>query len=96
MPGEELIQETSQSRPVENNIKLDALFKDPKEIKTYITKIKTFIKDNYKDGILTSLSISANLIQRSLQASASWMNFGEHRERKDVSIKVVDPKEIKL
>ena len=95
-PGEELIQETSQSRPVENNIKLDALFKDAKDIKLYITKIKDFIKNNYQDGILTSLSISANLIQRSLQASASWMNFGAHRERKDVSIKVVDPKEIKL
>lgn len=95
-PGEELIQETSQSRPVENNIKLDVLFKNAKDIKAYITKIKDLIKNNYQDGILTSLSISANLIQRSLQASASWMNFGAHRERKDVSIKVVDPKEIKL
>ena len=96
MPGEELIQESSQSRPIENNIKFDLLFKKATDIKAYITKIKDFIKANYKDGILTSLSISANLTQASAQASASWMSFGEHRERNDVSIKVVDPKEIKL
>jgi hypothetical protein len=95
-PGEELIQESAQSRPVENNIKFDLLFKKATDIKTYITKIKDFIKTNYKDGILTSLSISANLIQASMQASASWMTFGEHRERSNTASTVVAPTEIKL
>lgn len=95
-PGEELIQESAQSRPVENNIKFDLLFKKATDIKDYITKIKDFIKLEYKDGIVTSLSISANLIQASVQASASWMSFGEHRERSDVDSKVKPPTEIKL
>lgn len=96
MPGEELIQESSQSRPIENNIKFDLLFKKATDIKNYITKIKDLIKTNYKDGILTSLSISANLIQASVQASASWMNFGQHRERTNINSTVVIPPEIKL
>lgn len=96
MPGEELIQESTQSRPIENNIKFDLLFKKAIDIKAYITKIKDFIKTNYKDGILTSLSISANLTQASAQASASWMSFSQHRERSNIDSTVVTPIEIKL
>jgi hypothetical protein len=95
-PGEELIQESAQSRPIENNLKFDLLFKEAKSVKDYITKIKDFIKNEYKDGIITSLNISANLIQASLQASVSWMTFGQHRERTETSSKVTAPKEIKL
>jgi len=95
-PGEELIQESAQSRPIENSIKFDLLFKKATDIKPYITKIKDFIKTNYKDGILTSLSISANLIQASAQASASWMSFGQHRERSNIDSTVATPIEIKL
>ena len=48
-PGEELIQESSQSRPIEQTLKIQALFKRSVDIKTYISKFKDLISQNYND-----------------------------------------------
>jgi hypothetical protein len=95
-PGEELIQESSQSRPIEQTLKIQALFKKSADIKTYISKFKDLISQNYKDGIIKSINISAELIGRTFQGSATWLKFGAHRERPDVSLKVTTPVEVKL
>jgi hypothetical protein len=95
-PGEELIQESSQSRPIEQTLKVQALFKKSSDIKTYISKFKDLIKNNYKDEIIKSINISAELIGRTFQGSATWLKFGTHRERTDISLKVTTPVEVKL
>jgi hypothetical protein len=95
-PGEELIQESEQSRPIEQTLKVQALFKKSTDIKSYITKFKDLISINYKDGIIKSINISAELIGRTFQGSATWLNFGAYRERNDVGIKVTTPTAIKI
>lgn len=95
-PGEEIIQETSQSKPIEKNLKVEAFFKDASKIKSYISNFKDLVKNNYLDGVLTSLSISSNLIGRTFQGSATWFNFGNDRSRTDTAIKVTNPDEIKI
>jgi hypothetical protein len=95
-PGEELIQESEQSRPIEQTLKVQALFKKSTDIKSYITKFKDLISTNYKDGIIKSINISTELIGRTFQGSATWLNFGAHRDRNDVSIKVTTPTAIKI
>jgi len=94
--GEELIQESNQAKPVEINFRVEALFKKATDVKTYISKFKDLIKSNYNDGILKSLNISSNLIGRTFQGTATWLKFGDYRERNDTSIKVTNPTEIKL
>ena len=95
-PGEELIQESNQSKPVERNLQVQALFKDAGKIKGYITKFKDLIKNNYNNGILKSLNISTNLINRNFQGTATWLEFGGHRDRNDTASTVQNPTEIKL
>ena len=95
-PGEELIQESNQSRPIEQTLKVQALFKKSTDIKTYISKFKDLISQNYKDGIIKSINISAELIGRTFQGSATWLKFGAYRERPDVSLKVTTPVQVKL
>jgi len=95
-PGEELIQESNQSKPVEINLRVEALFKDSKTIKNYISTFKNLIQQNYQDGILTALSISTNLIGKTFQGSATWLKFGDYRERIDTAVKVTNPTEISL
>ncbi|NBW29148.1 hypothetical protein EBR37_02075 [bacterium] len=58
-PGEELIQESNQSRPIEQTLKVQALFKKPADIKNYISKFKDLISQNYNDGIIKSINISS-------------------------------------
>jgi len=93
--GEELIQSSTQSRPVEMDLRVEALFKRSSDIKSYINSFNTLIKNNYSDGIIKSISISANLIARTFQGSASWLNFGGYRDRFDTSLSVT-PKSISL
>jgi hypothetical protein len=95
-PGEELIQESNQAKPVEINFRVEALFKRATDIRTYISTFKELIQSNYQDGILKSLSISSNLIGRTFQGTASWLKFGGYRQRDDTAIKVTNPTEIRL
>jgi hypothetical protein len=95
-PGEELIQESNQAKPVEINFRVEALFKKATDIKTYISTFKGLIQSNYQDGILKSLNISSNLIGRTFQGTASWLKFGGYRQRNDTAIKVTNPTEIRL
>lgn len=95
-PGEELIQESNQSRPIEQTLKVQALFKKSADIKAYISKFKDLISQNYKNGIIKSINISAELIGRTFQGSATWLKFGDYRERPDVSLKVTTPVQVKL
>jgi hypothetical protein len=94
--GEELIQESNQAKPVEINLRVECLFKEAKNIQNYISTFKDLIKQNYQDGILTALSISSNLIGKTFQGSATWLKFGDYRERTDTAIKVTNPNEVKL
>jgi hypothetical protein len=96
IPGEELIQESNQSRPIEQTLKIQALFKKSSDIKNYIKKFKDLISQNYKDGIIKSINISAELIGRTFQGSATWLKFNAHRERPDINLKVTTPVEVKL
>jgi hypothetical protein len=95
-PGEELIQESDQAKPVEINFRVEALFKKATDINAYISTFKGLIKSNYQDGILKSLNISSNLIGRTFQGTASWLKFGGYRQRNDTAIKVTNPTEIGL
>jgi hypothetical protein len=95
-PGEELIQESNQSRPIEQTLKVQALFKKPADIKNYISKFKDLISQNYNDAIIKSINISAELINRTFQGSATWLKFGDYRERSNISLKVTTPKQVKL
>ena len=95
-PGEELIQESNQAKPVEINFRVEALFKKATDIKTYISTFKGLIQSNYQDGVLKSLNISSNLIGRTFQGTASWLKFGGYRQRNDTAIKVTNPTEIRL
>lgn len=95
-PGEELIQESNQSKPVEINLRVECLFKEAKNIKNYISTFKDLIQQNYQDGILTALSISTNLIGKTFQGSATWLKFNQYRERNDTAIKVTNPTEVRL
>jgi hypothetical protein len=94
--GEELIQESSQSRPIESTLKVQALFKKSADIKSYVSNFANLIKDNYKDGIIKSINISAELIGRTFQGSATWLNFGDYRERNDINVKAQQPTKVKL
>lgn len=94
--GEELIQESNQSKPVEINLRVECLFKEARNIQNYISTFKDLIKQNYQDGILTALSISTNLIGKTFQGSATWLKFSEYRERNDTAIKVTNPTEVRL
>jgi len=95
-PGEELIQESSQSRPTESNLKVQALFKNSSDIKAYIKTFIGLIKDNYKDGIIKSINISSDLIGRTFQGSATWLNFGGYRERNNIALQAQQPSEVKI
>jgi hypothetical protein len=94
--GEELIQESSQSRPIESTLKVQALFKKSADIKSYVSNFATLIKNNYKDGIIKSINISAELIGRTFQGSATWLNFGDYRERNDINVKAQQPTKVTL
>jgi len=94
--GEELIQESSQSRPIESTLKVQALFKKSADIKSYVSNFANLIKDNYKDGIIKSINISAELIGRTFQGSATWLNFGDYRERNDINVKAQQPTKVTL
>lgn len=94
--GEELIQESNQSKPVEINLRVECLFKEARNIKNYISTFKDLIQQNYQDGILTALSISTNLIGKTFQGSATWLKFNQYRERNDTAIKVTNPTEVRL
>lgn len=90
-PGEEVIQESAQSRPVEINLRVEGLFKTPDKVKNYVKSFQDLVKNNYKDGIITALNISMNLIARTFQGTATWLKFGEYRERTDTATKVSAP-----
>jgi hypothetical protein len=94
--GEELIQESSQSRPIESTLKVQALFKKSADIKSYVSNFANLIKDNYKDGIIKSINISAELIGRTFQGSATWLNFGDYKERNDINVKAQQPTKVTL
>lgn len=95
-PGEEVIQETNQSKPIEINLRLESLLKESDDVIPYIVSFKELIKKEYKEGIITAINISMNVIARTFQGTATWFNFGDYRERFNTDIKVQNPSEIKI
>ena len=93
-PGEELIQESTQAKPINENLKIQGVFKSANDLQTYISTFKDLIKTSYADGVIRSITVSANLIQRSFQASASWLKFDEYRERSSIESKVTAKTEV--
>lgn len=93
-PGEELIQESAQAKPINESLKIQGVFKTAKDLQTYISTFKDLIKTYYSDGVIRSITVSANLIERSFQASASWLKFGEYRERLSIESKVTAKAEV--
>ena len=65
-------------------------------MKSYVSNFATLIKNNYKDGIIKSINISAELIGRTFQGTATWLNFGDYRQRSDVSVKVQPPAKVTI
>jgi len=93
-PGLELIQESAQAKPINENLKIQGVFKSSKDLQTYISTFRDLIKTSYADGVIRSITVSANLIERSFQASASWLKFGEYRERSSFEAKVTAKAEV--
>jgi hypothetical protein len=95
-PGEELIQQGAQAKPINENLKVQGVFKSAKDLQTYISTFKDLVKNVYANGIIRSINVSANLIERSFQASASWFKFGEYRERSSFEAKVTAKSEVQI
>jgi hypothetical protein len=87
--GEELIQQTDQSNPIENNIRLNILLKDGSSCKTYVTSdLKNTLSSLIKStDVIKNIDINYDLIGATVQAQASWLSYGAHRTFGDLSQK---------
>jgi len=87
--GEELIQQTEQSNPIESNIRLNILLKDGNSCKQYVTSdLKTTLASLIKStDVIKNLDINYDLIGATVQAQASWLSYGAHRTFGDLSQK---------
>ena len=86
--GKELIQDVSQGKVGEINLRVDFLLKPTTSLDQCITKFKTFIdKIKKAPGFLKDVSYSLDPVGRSFNGSATFLVFDKYREIKDLSLK---------
>jgi len=86
--GKELIQDVSQGKVGEINLRVDFLLKPTTTLDQCITKFKTFIdKIKKAPGFLKDVSYSLDPVSRNFNGSATFLVFDKYREIKDLSLK---------
>ena len=89
--GEELMQDSKQSRPLEYVLKVNGIMREYDKLKEGFGHFKTILTKN-KKKILKSASFNYNYASKSIDGTAVFVEFDQHREIKDDSLKSNDPK----
>lgn len=94
-PGEELIQESAQSKCVPHIIQFQGATKETKGLKNIVDKIKS-LYEKEKNDFTESINITMNIAKKTFGGSITTFKCGEHRQRDDVAYQAKAPKAIQL
>jgi len=94
-PGEELIQESNQSKCVPHIIQFQGMTKETKGLQNIVDKIKG-LYDKEKNDFTESINITMNIAKKTFGGSITTFKCGDHRQRSDTTYKAKAPKAIQI